>query len=68
MKFLGECFGIEIKDNGHDNNYKLLSVMVQNDEVWFNKEEFSSYWLDDLINVLTQAKNYINKEKLNEKK
>lgn len=61
MKFLGECFGIEVMDKEKDGLPVLVKLLIEDDEIWHEKEEFSSYWLDDLINVLTQAKNYVNK-------
>ena len=51
----------KVMDKEKDGLPVLVKLLIEDDEIWHEKEEFSSYWLDDLINVLTQAKNYVNK-------
>lgn len=57
MKFLGNCFGVKIEER--ENYNPLVTLMVEDDGEWFNKVEFDSAWIDEIMDALQGAKNYI---------
>jgi hypothetical protein len=57
MKFLGSCMGVELFERGNDNHI-AVKLLVEDDGTWHDNDWFDSAWLDELIDVLTQAKIY----------
>lgn len=61
--FLGECLGAAIlqhPDSGfHSLGHRWLTVLVEDDENWFEKLTIDSAWLSDLIQQLTLARDYL---------
>lgn len=56
----GQQHGVRFVRRGEEgvDDHILVQLMSEDDENWFdsNGQAFSSYWLDDLIEVLTAAK------------
>lgn len=54
-KILGELFGIEIMgvDKGKD---PILKLLLEDDGNWHEKCAFSSFWLNDLLDVIEATK------------
>jgi hypothetical protein len=61
MKILGECFGIQLIKRGIGDSHVCINIMVEDDEIWHNEMTLSSYWLDEMIEVLQQTKDYCEK-------
>lgn len=59
MKILGEQFGVEFIDRG--DGHIMVQLLSEDDEHWSNKGPlFSSFWIDDLIEVISLAKICLN--------
>jgi len=65
MKILGRMFCIEIEKTNQCSSEKLIHLFIEDDGNWFELKTndgswgmggFDSYWLDDLIEILTKAK------------
>lgn len=56
ITLLGDQFGIRIQKRGQGDNHALLVLLAEDDESWYETDSFSSYWLDDLIETLKNAK------------
>jgi len=55
MKILGEICGVEFVDRG--DGHIALQLLSEDDETWHEQgTPFSSFWIDDLIKVLSSAK------------
>jgi hypothetical protein len=56
----GDLFMIQVEDHPcvKDGNYKngayMISIWIEDDETWFKKTSFASFWIPDLVNVLSQ--------------
>lgn len=48
----GECFGMKFHPGGSNG---LVSLFVEDDELWFLKVTFDIYWLKDLQQVIEQT-------------
>ncbi len=58
MKILGEQFGVEFIDRG--DGHIMIQLLSEDDEHWHNiGTSFSSFWIYDLIEVLDNAKTYL---------
>jgi len=62
----GECKGVRIEprdDSGHGGNPRHAQVVLltEDDEHWHDGETMDSYWLDELIEVLTAARKKLRK-------
>lgn len=51
----GELFMIE-EDESNESVHSTVRLFVEDDEVWHEVLTFSSYWLDDLMDVLKRLK------------
>ena len=68
-RILGEQFGVEFKQRGHKDNHICIQLLNEDDENWFDKgKSFSSYWIDDLIQVLNLAKAELESKAKKDKK
>lgn len=58
-KFLGNCMGVTIRSRG-DDGHIMFSICVADDGHWHEKlDGASSYWLDELIEKLEQARAFM---------
>lgn len=55
-EFKGDCMGVRLVPRGADDRHICFEVMVEDDEVWRAKMNVSSAWLDELIEVLQNAR------------
>ena len=71
MKILGKQFGVEFLARGEyasseydgkeTDRHIVVQLLSEDDEHWSNKgTPFSSFWIDDLIDVIKQAKIYLD--------
>lgn len=50
-------FGIRFDKRGENDRHVVLRLLGEDDGNWFDRDVyFSSFWLDELIRVLEQAK------------
>lgn len=61
MRLLGRCIGVELHDRAPDDPHQMVRIMVEDDENWFPKIDFSSYWLDEAILTLQAARDHLNR-------
>ena len=60
---LKRCIGIRFKRRNSDNPHICICLMIEDDGNWNEKDYFiSSYWLDELIDVATEAKKRLEQE------
>jgi hypothetical protein len=53
----GGCVGIKFEQRGKEDKHICIRLQVEDDEIWHDKDfSISSFWLDDLIKVATEAK------------
>jgi hypothetical protein len=61
MKILGKQFGVKFEGRGVDDKHILVRLLTEDDETWHETGVCcSSFWIDDLIEVLQQTKSYLN--------
>lgn len=54
--FRGKCMGVKLKPRGAKDPHIMVTLEIEDDEVWFPKDfVVSSYWLDELIEQLQAA-------------
>lgn len=55
MDVVGDLFGMVItkREKGQSD---LIDLYIEDDETYFHKQTFAAFWLDDLIAVVTEAK------------
>lgn len=54
---LGDCCGVRFIRRGEKDNHILIQLLTEDDENWIVSDyDISSYWIDDLIDVLTCSK------------
>ena len=59
-EFKGECKGVRLVPRGANDNHICIEILTEDDGNWFeSNQSFSSYWIDDLIEQLTLAKQYM---------
>ena len=55
-------FGVCFERRGSNDPHVLVQIYSEDDENWFEcGSMFSSFWIDDLINVLNEAKKQLKK-------
>ena len=60
IKILGEQFGVEFLARGENDKHIVVQLLSEDDEIWHKMgNPFSSFWIDDLIAVINQAKIYL---------
>lgn len=52
MVLKNKQFGVKLIKRGLTDPHVLCILLSEDDERWYEKTDFSSYWLDDLISVL----------------
>lgn len=52
------CKGVRVTDRNTDKNdlHQMIEILTEDDEQWFVSDSFSTYWLDELIDSLTEAR------------
>ena len=66
--FIGESHAVQLADRGLEDTHTLVYIFGEDDEDWFQVDRFSSYWLDELIDKLVEARNYMRKHYHKDKK
>ena len=57
---LGSQFGIALLQRGENDPHVCLSILSEDDKNWFmSKEDWSSFWLQDLQYVLLLTQEYL---------
>jgi hypothetical protein len=60
IEFKGDCKGVRLKNRSENDNHICVEILTEDDENWFVSEtSFSSYWIDELIEQLQNAKSFI---------
>lgn len=59
--FTGIQFKVELVERGYEDNHICVKVSSEDDESWHECTTFSSFWIDDLIRQLKEAKKEMNK-------
>ena len=64
IDFKGDCKGIRLTRRGENDPHIMVNILTEDDENWFVNENntFSSYWIDDLIKQLNNAKSFIESQ------
>ena len=62
-EFLGNCAGVRLVPRGDDDNHICVEILAEDDGTWQQGNEFSSFWLDELIAQLQAARRYIKTQK-----
>ncbi len=55
-EFKGSCMGVRLAPRGTGDQHICFEILVEDDEVWHTKMSASSAWLDEMIEVLTNAR------------
>jgi hypothetical protein len=58
IQFRGNCMGVKLRERGPNDPHITVILEVEDDENWYEQCDFSSYWLDELIEKLQQAKKF----------
>ncbi len=58
-KFLGNCMGVEITHRGPGDGHACFKILVEDDGNWLEKAHMSSFWLDELVEMLHMAHHYM---------
>lgn len=67
IEYKGQCMGVKVtpddrsKTGGHPRHAEV-TLLVEDDENWFEKWTFDSYWLDEMIEMLTLARKALKKK------
>ena len=59
--FRGSCMGVKLSRRGRDEHV-MITTLIEDDGIWHEKSNFSSYWLDEMIEKLIAAKAYLEDE------
>jgi len=62
IEFKGECKGVRLEKRGENDNHIIVKILTEDDESWFESDKFSSYWIDEMIEKLQEAKKYIESQ------
>jgi len=64
MDFKGNCKGVRLVKRGTEDSHISVQILTEDDGDWFvdERNQFSSYWIDDLITQLQEAKSYIESQ------
>jgi hypothetical protein len=62
-KFLGESVGVRIdpRGDGKKDRHLMVTIMAEDDGNWHDKDSMSSFWLDETIEVLQEARRWLKK-------
>lgn len=59
MEFKGTTKGVKLEKRGINDDHIIVVILVEDDGEWYAKDFFSSYYIDELIEQLQEAKKYI---------
>jgi hypothetical protein len=60
IEFKGKCKGVKLLKRETNDNHICLQILTEDDEYWFpSANPFSSFWIDELIEQLQKAKQFI---------
>lgn len=60
--FVGKCLAASLETRGGKSDpHAMVSIWVEDDETWYRKLMFSSYWLNDLLKVLRRVDRFFKK-------
>ena len=64
MEFKGECKGVRLVKRNENDPHICVQILTEDDGDWFtnDNQSFSSYWIDDLIEQLNNAKQFIESQ------
>jgi len=70
IKFEGTAHRICLRPRNRKDGDMHIAVEIdcEDDDNWFNKSSFSSFWIDELIQLLQTAKNYMENNHNREKR
>ena len=66
-EFKGDCIGVQVHDRDENDLSQLVTVMIEDDEVWHKKLTTNAFWLDEMISKLQDAKDHLEKNCIKEK-
>lgn len=58
-QFHGRQHGVTLQDRGPDDHHQCISLWTEDDECWKPVAVFSSFWLDELIDTLINARDHL---------
>lgn len=61
--FVGACHAIALNTRGEKDDHVCVSILTEDDTNWFisKHDEFSSYWTEPLLHLLTEATEWMKK-------
>jgi hypothetical protein len=59
----GDCYGVCIHKSSPESLELLTTILVEDDGLWYERDNDSicAYWISDLSDVISRAKNWIEK-------
>lgn len=61
--FRGACMGVSLRRRGPEDPHVVVVLEIEDDDVWHEKLEVSSHWLDELIEQLRRARDAASSQK-----
>jgi len=60
--FIGKCHGVILTQRGKKDPHVCVQIITEDDDNWFiSDNSFSSFWLPDLMSILEEAFDWIDK-------
>ncbi len=60
-QFRAECIGVDLTPRAEDiDNHAMVTILIEDDEFWGEKLTISSHWLDEIIQQLTIARQFLD--------
>ncbi len=59
VSFNGNCKGVRLKKRSKKDDHIVVVIMTEDDGKWIDIDEFSSFWIDEMIEKLQEAKKFI---------
>jgi hypothetical protein len=58
--YKGSCFMVQVEPRPpeEDLGRPLLSIWIEDDEIWHHKCSFSAFWTDELLNLLRNSQKH----------
>ncbi len=60
VEFIGLHHKIRLEPSPHDDGRVMVTMFTEDDMNWIEKDSFSSFWVDDLLEQLNRAKEYLD--------
>lgn len=65
--YKGDCMGVGLDRRGDKDNHIMLTLMIGDDGNWHDRDfQVDSYWIDELIEKLEDAKSYMERKCIND--